>query len=295
MPLEAKDLRGTFSAIVTPFSADGLALDLKSLEKLLEFQLEAGVDGIVACGSTGEAATLSDVEYEQVLKHTAKIVAKRAPVIAGVNSSSTARACEIARAAAAAGMDAVLLVAPPYNKPPQSGIYEHFVRVREACGVPIVAYNIPGRCAVNITPQTIAKLGRDGIVIGVKESAGSMDQILELLLETNGKISILSGEDTLVNALIASGGHGVISAVANIIPQSFKQITRAALAGDFAAAGRTQLEILPIIKCMFSETNPIPVKTALAFRGIIAHSAVRLPLVPAQVETVEKIKKILEL
>lgn len=292
---DSQSLHGTFNALVTPFTPDGKALDLDSLRKLIEFHLASGVSGFVACGSTGEGATLTDAEYLEVVTRSVEFTKGRVPVIAGVNSSSTQRAADSSRRLRDCGADGVLLVSPPYNKPPQEGIYRHFEAVREASKLPIIAYNIPGRTAVNIQTATLVRMVREGIIMGVKESSGSMDQIVELLSELRAaqlfdRCSVVSGEDALVAPLMSVGGAGVIAAAGNIIPEKFVELTTAARAGDFSRAGKIQCEILPVVRAMFTETNPIPVKTALALKGVIASACVRLPLVAAQPETVTRIK-----
>jgi 4-hydroxy-tetrahydrodipicolinate synthase len=299
-PCTAESLHGTFNAVVTPFTADARALDLESLQKLIEFHITSGVSGLIACGSTGEGATLTDKEYLEVVTRSVLFAKGRVPVVAGVNSSSTLRAAEASSRLKDCGASGILLVSPPYNKPPQEGIYRHFEAVREASKLPIIAYNIPGRTAVNIQTSTLVRMVREGVIMGVKESSGSMDQVVELLSELRAaelldRCAVVSGEDALVAPLMSVGGTGVIAATGNVIPDKFVALTTAARAGDFAAAGRIQCEILPTIRAMFTETNPIPVKMALALKGIIASPAVRLPLVAAQPETAARIKRALGL
>lgn len=288
------ELKGTFTAIVTPFGPGGGAVDFESLKALLEFQLGAGVQGIVACGSTGEAATLSPSEYLEVVRYTVKHLQGRAPCIAGVSSSSTARACEIAPELKQIGVDALLVSGPPYNKPPQAGLLEHFRSIHKSCGLPIIAYNIPSRTGVNILPETIGVLAAEGTVCAVKEASGSMDQMLDLLRTLEGKTPVLSGEDSLVAPLMSCGGSGVISASANVAPAQFKEMTDAALSGNVVAAGHVQISLLPLIRALFCEPNPIPAKTALALLGVIRSPAVRLPLVDARAETVQRLTQLLE-
>jgi len=256
-------------------------------------QIEAGVDGLVACGSTGEAASLSEEEYALVLSQVRETARGRVPCLGGISVSSSARAVEMAKVIEKAGLQGILLAAPPYNKPPQSGIVAHFSAVHSAVSLPIVAYNIPGRSGVNIQPLTIAQLAKEGVIIGLKEASSSLDQALDILVECGERISLLSGEDSLVLALMACGGRGVISATANVAPREFADLTRAALAGAWEEARELQLKLLPLVRCMFAETNPIPLKAALAMRGVIRSSAVRLPLVEAKPETKERIKRVL--
>jgi 4-hydroxy-tetrahydrodipicolinate synthase len=286
---------GMFTAAVTPFSADAQQVDYDSLSNLFEFQLKQGADGIVICGSTGEAATLSDEEYRQVVTFAMQQLKGRVPCVAGIGTNSTARACEMARALETIGVDALLLVAPPYNKPSQEGILAHFAEVKKVTRLPIVAYNVPGRTVANILPQTVAALAQRELIVGIKEASGSMDQVLDVLALVADCISVVSGEDSLVHAIMACGGRGVISASANIVPGIFKRITSTALAGQWRQSLEAQFKALPIVRAMFSETNPVPVKAALAMRGVIKSGAVRLPLLAAREETMQRIKSVLEI
>lgn len=295
MQVALEKFKGTFPAVVTPFTQDGTQLDLESLRALLKFQLDAGVDGFVVCGSTGESQTLSSEEYQQVVSETVKFVAKRVPVIAGIGVSSTLRAMEIAKYLDSSEVSGILLVAPPYNKPPQRGIFRHFEQVRNATSLPIIAYNIPGRTAVNILPATLADLWKAKIIVGVKESSASLDQALDIMALVDDSFLLISGEDSLVHALMASGGCGVISATANVVPDAFVNITQPALRGDWHSALTSQMNVLPVVRAMFIETNPIPVKCALALKGIIRFPTVRLPLTEATSETVAALRRVLKL
>lgn len=295
MALSIANLKGTWPALVTPFSADGTRVDYESLAALIDWHARAGVSGFVVCGSTGEAGALSAREYSEVISFVVKTAAGRLPCIAGAAGASTDKTIEQALLLRDLGVDGILLAPTPYNKPPQSGIAAHFARIREASGLPIVAYNVPGRTAVNILPQTTAQLANDGIIIGLKDASGSLDQMLDTAALVGQKISILSGEDSLVHPIIASGGKGVISASANVVPETFVEITSAALSGRYDESLRAQLRVLPVVRAMFAETNPIPVKTALALRGVIKHAAVRLPLMPATGATIDAIKKALQI
>jgi len=269
---------GCFTALVTPF-LDNSKLDLVSLERLIQFQLGAKVSGFVACGSTGEAATLTDAEYTEVIRSVKKIASTK-PVIAGVNSSSTVRAVELALLAKDAGADAILLVTPPYNKPPQAGIIEHFRAVKKATALPIVAYNIPGRAALAISTSTLVMLATEGTIEAIKDSTGNLDMQLDTMgalhLSQQNQISMLAGDDSFVTALLALGARGVISAVANIVPKEFVQMTNPS---DLEKSKNMQFELLPLIRLAFIETNPIPLKYMLKRKGIITSDTVRLPLV----------------
>lgn len=285
---------GTYTAVVTPFTSDGSKIDFKSFGNLIEFQIEAGVQGIVVCGSTGEAQTLGDSEYKDVVLFAKEAIKKRVPLISGIGASATEKAVGIASFLKESSVDGVLVVAPPYNKPPQRGIEAHFRAVHDAAKLPLIAYNIPGRASVNILPETLRKLADSGTIVSVKESSGSMDQVVDLLSMVRDRVSVLSGEDSLVLPMMVCGGRGVISAVANVIPKSFVKITSSALKGDWEMAKDAQFEALPWIRAMFAETNPIPVKTALAKMKVIDYPTLRLPLVAAASETSARIDSLLK-
>ena len=287
------ELHGTFTAIVTPFSADGGTVDYESLRRLIEFQIAEKVDGLVVCGSTGEAATLSDEEYENVVRTACAAVKGRIPVVGGVGASSTARAVSMAQTVERAGADLVMVVAPPYNKPPQEGIIAHMREVKRAISKPLVCYNVPSRTGVNILPKTFGKMAEQGIIDAIKEASGSLDQIIETIALVGEKAPVFSGDDSLTHAVMASGGVGIISVLANVAPALVTAITGSALAGCWEKARDAQLAALPLCRAMFVETNPIPVKTALAIKGVIQTPAVRLPLVAAEPNTVEKLKSLL--
>lgn len=273
------DLRGVFTALVTPFTKDGSSIDIKSLEKLIDFQLSAGVQGFVACGSTGEAATLTAQEYLQVVRCVRERTKGVCPCIAGISVSSTRLAIDTARAVEELGCDGILLAAPPYNKPSQAGLIEHVRALANAVDVPLIAYNIPGRSAVGFTSGTLATLSKERLIVGVKESSGSVDFMADAIRAVGPACQVLSGEDSLVLAALAYGGSGVISASANVMPKEFVELTSAFFDGRIDDARRVQLAMLPRIRALFVESNPVPVKTVLALRGIIAEPMVRLPLV----------------
>lgn len=295
MAISALTLRGTLPALVTPFSKDGSEVDFESLASLIDWHIRAGVSGLVACGSTGEAGALSPREYEDVVKFTVRAAAGRIPCIVGVSGSSTAKTVEQALVVKDLGVDGLLLAPTPYNKPPQSGIAAHFAKVREAAELPIIAYNVPGRTAVNMLPQTTAQLANDGIIVGLKDATGSLDQMLDTLALVGDKIAILSGEDSLVHTIIASGGKGVISASANVIPEMFVEITESAMKGNYERSLRAQILALPVVRAMFAETNPMPVKAALAMKGAIKYATARLPLASVTQQTLDLIKRSLQI
>lgn len=272
-------LKGSYVALATPFAADG-SLDQAAYRRLVRSHLGCGTAGLVACGSTGEAATLSHEEYRRVLELTLEESRGALPVIAGVGTNDTAKAVELAREAETLGADALLLLAPYYNKPTQDGLYLHFKTVAKSSRLPIIAYNIPGRTAVNILPATLARIARDcPSVIAVKEAAGSVDQVSELLTLAPKGFTVLSGDDSLTWPMMAVGAKGVISVVANIAPRQSAELCRLALAGEMAQARALHLKLFPLIKALFIETNPIPVKAALEMLGL-CRAEPRLPLTP---------------
>ena len=272
---------GSIVAIVTPFKKNG-ALDLPALEKLVLYQLAGGVDAIVVAGSTGEAATLDEEEYQTVIKTVVKKVSKKVPVIAGAGSNDTKKAIHFSRLAKSAGADGLLHVTPYYNKPTPNGLVLHFKEIAKAVHMPIVIYNVPGRTGSNVSPATIVRIAREvPEVVAVKEASGSLNQMMEIISEVakNGPkgFTVLSGDDALALPLIALGGMGCISVVCNEVPELFSKMIHAALAGKFKEAGKLHYTLLGLMNTNFVESNPIPVKTALSMMGFIEES-VRLPL-----------------
>jgi 4-hydroxy-tetrahydrodipicolinate synthase len=270
-------LQGTLTAIVTPFRADG-ALDLDALASLCEWQIASGVDGLVPCGSTGEAATLSHEEHMRVVRHVVEVAAKRVPVIAGAGSNSTREAVELTAAARAAGADAALLISPYYNKPTQEGIFQHYRTVASETRLPIVIYNVPGRTASRIEPETSARLSRVTGVAGLKECGGDFIATSETIRQAAPSFSVLSGDDANTLPMMEIGARGVISTVANVAPAPVAALVRAHAAGDHARARQLHYSLLPLCQVLFLESNPIPVKTALAILGRIPNAVMRLPL-----------------
>jgi len=271
---------GTYTAIVTPFTSGG-KVDEARLRELIETQIQGGVDGVVPCGTTGESPTLSHDEHNHVIELTVKFVGKRCRVIAGTGSNATDEAIFMTRFAKQVGADASLQVAPYYNKPTQAGLYAHFRAIAEAVDLPMILYNIPGRCGVDIANETIARLRRDlpRHVVGLKEATGNVDRVSQLRLLVDRDFSILSGDDALTLPMMAVGAQGVISVASNVVPREVADLVRAALKGDFAAAGHIHARLYPLFKDLFLETNPGPVKAALAMLGRI-EECYRLPLVP---------------
>jgi len=268
---------GSMTALITPFRDD--AIDEEALEKLVEYQLENGTSALVPCGSTGESATLSHAEHVQVVQKVVAIAAGRVPVIAGTGSNSTAEAIQLTTAARQAGADAALLISPYYNKPTQEGIYQHYRQIAERTGMPLIVYNIPSRTGSKIAASTIARLAELDGIVGLKEATGSLDEAQEVSRLCGDAIEIYSGDDSLTLPLIAVGAVGVISVVANVLPKQSSIAVQAALAGDFARGRVEHFKMFPLMRALFLETNPIPVKAALAMMGF-CNDELRLPLLP---------------
>lgn len=273
-------LSGVFTALVTPFTRDASAVDYRSLEKLIELQLAAGVQGVVVCGSTGEASTLTQQEYGEVISFVRERTKGSLSCVAGISTSSTMAAIEMAKLIKGIGCDAILVAAPPYNRPTQEGLLEHFRAIARAVRIPLIAYNIPGRSAVGFTAATLATLSREGLIAGIKESSGSIDLLADIIRAVSPICQVVSGDDSLLLAVLAYGGSGAISASANVLPREFVELTTAYAAGRIDDSRKLQLGMLSKIRALFIESNPVPVKTALALQGVIAEPTVRLPLVP---------------
>jgi 4-hydroxy-tetrahydrodipicolinate synthase len=266
---------GTLVALITPFS-DG-QVDYETLTELVEFHLESGTDGLVPVGTTGESPTLTYDEHKQVIKHVVEVAGGKIPVVAGTGSNSTAEAIELTAFAKKVGADASLQVAPYYNKPTQEGFYEHFKAVAEEVDIPLVVYNIPGRCGgTGLTAETIARLAELENIVAVKEASGRLDQVSEIALLCD--VTILSGDDSLTLPIAAVGGKGVISVVANIVPTDVKAMTDLILEGDFVSARKWHRKLFALSKNMLTlATNPIPIKAAMAMLNM-ASDEMRLPL-----------------
>jgi 4-hydroxy-tetrahydrodipicolinate synthase len=277
--------------MVTPFR-DG-QVDEAKLRELVEFHVTHGTDGLVPCGTTGESPTLSHAEHKRVVEIVVEAAAGRIPVVAGTGSNSTAEAIDMTVHAARAGADAALLVSPYYNKPTQEGLYRHFRAIAEAApDLPMIPYNIQGRTAVNIETETMARLAQIPNIVGVKEASGSLDQMTAVVLACGPDFAVLSGDDTLTLPLMSVGGRGVISVVANFLPREVADLTHAALEGDWKRARDLHWKLFPICKAVFLETNPIPVKEAMAMLGLIRPEW-RLPMCPMSDGNREKLRKVL--
>ncbi len=271
--------RGSGVALVTPFDEGGV--HESALAALVRFHIEEGTDALIVCGSTGEAAAMSAEEQERAVAVVAAEAAGQIPVVAGCGGSDTAVVRRLAEGARRAGADALLLSAPPYNKPPQRGIMAHFRAAMDAGDLPAILYNVPGRTAVGITPATIAELAEDDRVIGVKEACGDLSQIADLAALVRGRIPIWSGNDDQVLPIMSLGGQGVISVLGNVAPADTSRMAHAYLEGDTDTATELQLRYLPLIRALFAVSNPIPVKTLTGWLGFDV-GPVRLPLVPLQ-------------
>ena len=265
--------QGSMVAIVTPFK-DG-EVDFDTLGKLIEFQLKNGTDAIVPCGTTGESPTLSHQEHDRVVQYVVEKVAGRAWVIAGAGSNSTAEALQLTTHAQKVGADGALVITPYYNKPTQRGMIEHFRKIAEETGFPLVLYNVPGRTGVKLEPETIAELAAIENIVAVKEACGSVDQVNRILNLCD--ITVLSGDDMLTLPMMSVGGKGVISVAANIVPKEVNQLVHAALEGKWDQARELHFQLYSLFQMMFLETNPIPVKTSLAMMGKVREEF-RLPL-----------------
>jgi 4-hydroxy-tetrahydrodipicolinate synthase len=272
-------LEGCYTALVTPFQKDG-RLDEPAFRRLVRLQLKGGVSGLVPCGSTGEAATLTHEESRRVVELTLEETQGALPVIAGVGTNATWKALELAREAETLGADALLLLAPYYNKPTQEGLYAHFRAVCDSTRLPAVLYNIPGRTAVNVAPATIARLAKDcPNLVAVKEAAGSLDQVSEILVRAPQGFTVLSGDDSLTLPMMSVGARGVVSVLSNVAPKATRQLCELFLAGQNKKAAALHARMFPLIKALFCETNPIPVKAALELMDI-CRADPRLPLTP---------------
>jgi 4-hydroxy-tetrahydrodipicolinate synthase len=279
-------------AIVTPFDAQG-AIDWDAFGLLLERQIQHGTDGIIVCGTTGEASTLDQEEFMAVIGTCVEVVRNRVPVIAGTGGNNTQNVIDTSKAVQDLGVDGLLVVAPYYNKPPQGGMIRHFEAVLDAVETPVVLYNVPGRTASNIASSTTLFLSQHENCVGIKEASGDLEQVQEILFAAPDDFVVLSGDDALTFAMMALGGHGVVGVASNVIPGHMKRMAHALIAGDLGTARQIQKEVLPLMSALFVESNPIPVKAALAHLGLI-QDTLRLPLVSASVETRRRVAEILD-
>jgi 4-hydroxy-tetrahydrodipicolinate synthase len=285
-------LQGCGTALVTPFQQDG-SIDETALRSLASWQIESGIDFLVPCGTTGETPTLSHEEWLRVIDITAEVAAGRVPIVAGATSNSTFEAIEKAKEIAARpGVNAILTASPYYNKPTQEGQYRHFKSIAEAINKPMILYNVPGRTGANLEPGTLARLAEVPNVLGVKEASGNINQVAEICNLVPAHFLVFSGDDSLTLPIVALGGVGVISVVSNEIPQEMSVMTRQALANDWAGARSLYRRYLPLMQANFLESNPMPVKAALAMMGKV-EEVYRLPMVPLRRDTRSKLQKVL--
>jgi 4-hydroxy-tetrahydrodipicolinate synthase len=283
--------RGAMTALVTPFDKAGKVQE-EHLKRIIDFQIKGGIDALVPCGTTGEASTLEYDEHFRVCELTTKHVNKRAKVIIGGGSNNTHRAIQLTQFAKKIGADAVLSVGPYYNKPTQEGHYQHFKAIAESADIPVIIYNIPGRTGVNMEPDTLLRLAEIPNIVGVKEASGNLDQMMVILRDRPKNFSVLSGDDSLSLPLIAVGGDGCISVIANEMPGEFTRMIHAALDGNWELAREIHYRTYDLMRANFIEGNPVPVKAAMAMMGLIEETY-RLPLVPMQPKNREKLEKIL--
>jgi 4-hydroxy-tetrahydrodipicolinate synthase len=278
---------GAIVAIVTPFRNG--RVDEEAFRELIEFQIAGGTEGIVPCGTTGESSTLSYEEHDRVIEIAIEAVRKRVPVIAGTGSNSTEEALRLTKHAHEVGADGALLVCPYYNRPSQEGLYAHFRSIAEAVPIPIVPYNIPSRTGVNLLPETVARLAKIPNIVGIKEASGSLKQMSDVINLCGDDFAVLSGDDILTLPLLAQGGKGVISVISNVAPADPAAMIKAYEQGNVKKAAALHHKMSPLIDVLFVETNPVPVKAALAMMGKIAYE-VRLPLCPLAEGSLAKLK-----
>lgn len=284
--------RGSIVALVTPFKNG--KVDEAALKNLIEFQIKNGTSGIVPCGTTGESATLSPAEHSLVIELTVKIVNKRVPVIAGTGSNSTDEAIALTRHAADAGADGSLQVSPYYNRPTQKGLFEHFKAIADSVDIPIILYNIASRTGVNIEPETIYGLSREcKNIVGVKEASGNLEQMARVKLLCGEKFDLISGDDGLTLPVLSIGGTGIISVVANVVPRDTAEMVGSFEKGNIKKARQLHYRLLPLVKAMFMETNPIPVKTAMGLMKL-CEPTLRLPMCPMSEGNFKRLKIVMK-
>ncbi len=283
--------KGSMVALITPFDNEG-RFDEDTYRELIEFQIENGTDVLVPCGTTGESATLSYGEHDRVIRACVEQVNGRRPVLAGTGSNATHEAIDISQRARELGADGVLLVTPYYNKPSQEGLYLHYRQIADRVHLPQVLYNVPGRTGINMTAETVLRLAEIPNIVAIKEASGNLTQISEIIAGAGDKLDVISGDDFLTFPMMACGAKGVISVTANIMPREVKALVAAVNEGRWEEARKLHLELLPIHRAMFLESNPVPVKTAAAMMGKCGE-VLRLPLSPLSAGNREKLSQIL--
>ena len=285
-------LKGSIVALVTPFSKNG-QIQEEEFKKLIDWHIKKGTDGILVCGTTGESATLSHPEHERLIDLAASYINKRVPLIAGCGSNSTQEALSLVEHAKKAKADYALVITPYYNKPTQEGLYQHFKKIADTVDIPIIIYNVPSRTGSNILPETVARIYKDcSNIIGIKEASGSIDQITKIMTLVDDKFLLFSGSDEIALPVLSVGGVGLVSVVANIMPEYTHDLVMSFLDGNISESRRLQLYLYDIIKALFIETNPIPVKTSLELMGKITAN-LRLPLCQLSDDNLGKLKDIL--
>ncbi len=284
--------KGCGTALVTPFRRD-LSLDESAMRRLVERQVRAGIDFLVPCGTTGESPTLTRAEHLRVVEITLEVAKGKIPVVAGAGGYNTAEVIELARELEHMGVDGILSVTPYYNKPTQEGLYQHYRAIAGAVRVPIIVYNVPGRTGVNVEPATLKRLAEIDNVVGVKEASGNIGQMASVCHNLPADFAILSGDDAITIPLIALGGRGLISVASNEIPAEMTRLTNLAIAGDYAGARSLQKTWFPLLEVNFVESNPIPVKAAMALMGLV-EPVYRLPMCPPQAHNEAKIEAVLK-
>ena len=282
---------GSYVALITPFKSNG-EVDEDKVRELVNYHIENGTAGIVPCGTTGEAPTLTFAEHEKVIKIVVEEVKGRIQVVAGAGSNNTDRAVELTKYAKELGADAALSTCPYYNKPSQRGIYEHYKKIAEEAKFPVMLYNVPGRTGVNIEAETVARLAEFPEIVAIKEATGSIEQMIRIQDLCGDKIEILSGEDHLILPMLSIGAKGVVSVVANIMPKEMKELIAAFLNQEYEKAYKLHTELDDVSRNMFIEGNPVTVKTTMIILGKIDNDIVRLPLVSCEEKTVDKLTKL---
>lgn len=286
-------LKGSIVALVTPFKKNG-QINEEQLRCLINWHIKNRTDAILVCGTTGESATLSHEEHKRVIKTAVEETKRRIPVVAGAGSNSTAEALDLAGYAKKVGADAILVITPYYNKPTQEGLYRHYKVIADSVTLPLIIYNVPSRTGINILPETVARLYREcKNIVGIKEASSSLDQITKIMTLVDRRFILLSGSDEIILPILSVGGRGVISVVANIMPKETHSLVATFLKGDLEKARKQQLYLYSLIKTLFIETNPIPVKTALGLMGLI-DPVLRLPLYKMSETNLNTLKKVLE-
>ncbi|QMU29456.1 4-hydroxy-tetrahydrodipicolinate synthase [Adhaeribacter radiodurans] len=286
-----KSLRGTGVALITPFTQD-LAIDFDSLKKLLHFTVQGGVDYLVVNGTTAESPTTTDAEKEQILAFVKDFTQGKLPLVYGVGSNDTRSLVETIKKTDFSGIQAILSVSPYYNKPSQQGLYQHYIQLADACPVPVILYNVPGRTASNVTAETTLKLAKHPNIIGIKEASGNLEQCLQLAKHKSADFMLISGDDLLTVPMISFGAEGVISVLANAFPEKFSKMVKLALDNNFPEATKLLFDFVDINPLMYEESNPVGVKAILEMLGI-AQPHVRLPLVDATMALKSKLQKLL--